>query len=327
VRTDGAYSLIGWRPGDTYPGGFSAAEARALRDFQIAHDFKTALSLHSRNEVVEYPWGYTGDPAPDFDDLVAMANLMANWTGYFPQQMYTLIKQSGLWDDWSYGARGTYTFTIGMGNNFHVATTEILNQSKLILSSELFLLKTADDLHLKEPVVNLTNAPLAVVEPNTDATITARVEAPNGLAEAGTVSLVYSRNGGIGWTQIPMTAADNASTFTAAIPGLRPGSAALYFVKVTDDHGITRTGPFSAPYVAFEVRARDGILEQVGQFGLVAILAGAGAAGVLYCLRVWGPAHRMGSRTAANQGLSAASAVSPQPSGLAPSRPRLLRRR
>jgi hypothetical protein len=223
-----------------------------------------------------------------------MANIMANWTGYIPEQGYTLYKTAGVWDDWTYGALGSYAFTIEMGDEFQPPASEIINQSKLVLSSELFLIKTTDDLHLKEPVVNITNDPLSQVAPNTPTVVRAQVEAPNGLEEEGTVTLVYSRSGGTSWSEMPMTAGDNATTYTANIPGLRAGACAIYYVKVTDNNGITRTGPFSAPYVVFEVQARNGILEQVGDVGLIAILAGVAVAGVLYYLRVWRPGHLRG---------------------------------
>jgi hypothetical protein len=289
-RTSGYYSLIGWRPGDPNPGGFSTAEARALRDLETAHDFKIALSLHSFGGVFLFPWGYTEDPAPDEADFVAMAGVVENLSGYGMEAPGAGYKVAGEWGDWTYGALGTYAFTMEIGGEFQPPATDIINQSKLILTSELFMAETADDLHLKEPVVNLTNDPLAEVTPNSQIAVTATVEAPNGLDEDGKVTLVYSRNGGAAWTEVAMAAGENSSTFTGTLSGLRAGASAIYYVKVTDNQGITRTGPFSAPYTVFEVRARNGILEQVGDVGLVAILLGAAAAGVLYYLRVLRPA-------------------------------------
>ena len=297
ARTDGISSLFPWRPGDSYPGGFSTAEARGIRDLMSEVHFSTALSLHSYSGLVLYPWGYTSAPAPDATDFIAMADLMANWTGYTPEQGYSLYKTAGVWDDWAYGVAGAYSFTIEMGSEFQPPEPEILNQSKLVLSSELFLAKTADDLHLREPTVTLSNAPSAEVAPNTPAAVTAKVEAPNG-ADAGVVSLVYSRNGGATWMEEPMTPGADAGEFTGSIAGLRAGGSAIYYVKVTDNDGITRTGPFSAPYQSFEVHARNGIIEQVGGTALLAVFGGIGAAGVLFSIRVWRPGHPGGSLAA-----------------------------
>lgn len=271
MRADGYAGILGWRPGESPPGAFSTAEARALRDFETAHDFQTALSLHSFSELVLYPWGYTSSPSPDDADFVAMADVMANQTGYTPEQGYTLYKTAGVWDDWSYGVTGAFAFTIEMGTQFQPPVEEILNQSLVVLQPEMYLAEVADDLHLHAPVVEVRAEPSAEVEANAPTRVTAKVDAFNGL-DGGKVSLVYSADGGASWSERPMAALTDGTTYAGELPALRAGASALYFVRATDNDGITRSGPKSAPYQAFEVHSKNGLLDQLGTLGLLAVL-------------------------------------------------------
>lgn len=284
LRAEGYAGILGWRPGQSPPGAFSTAEARSLGDFELAHDFQTAVSLHSYSELVLYPWGYTSAPSPDDADFVAMADVMANMTGYTPEQGDSLYKTAGVWDDWTYGVAGAYSFTIEMGTAFQPPVEEILNQSRLVLQPELYLAEVADDLHLHAPLVEVFADPSGEVEVNTATHIKAKVDAFNGL-DAGEVALVYSTDGGASWSQRAMAVGADGTTFKGELPGLPAGASALYFVRATDNAGIIRPGPKSAPYQAFEVHAKNGFLDQIGLLGLVAILGGAGLAGAVLYLK------------------------------------------
>ena len=91
--------------------------------------------------------------------------------------------------------------------------------------------------------------------------------------------------------EAPMSPGAAADEFTGSIPGLRAGQSAIYYVKATDNDGITRTGPFSAPYQTFEIHARNGIVDQVGGTAMLAIFGGIGAAGALFYFGIWRPSH------------------------------------
>ena len=278
ARADGLSPIVSWRPGEPLPGSFSTAEARGVRDLQLAHDFQTALSLHSYSGLVLYPWGYTADAPPDIDDYVAMADVMANMTGYIPQSGYDLYKTAGVWDDWSYGVTGAYSFTIEMGHEFQPPAEEILMQAELVLGPELYLAEVADDLHLRAPTVMVSSDAAREVDPNMATPVVAHVDAIDGVAD---VQLVFSTDGGKNWRQAPMAPRGTDGTFEGALPGLRPGASAVYYVSATDSNGITRFGPQPAPYQAYEVHARNGVLDQIGFMGLVALLGGAALAGAL----------------------------------------------
>ncbi|HEX9710894.1 MAG TPA: M14 family metallopeptidase [Candidatus Thermoplasmatota archaeon] len=336
ARTDGAYTLRGWRPGDPNPGGFTTAESIAIRDLQLRVPFSTALSLHSYSELVLYPWGYTDAPTVDHAYYVEMAERMAGWTGYTPLQGYDLYKTSGVWDDWSYAETGAFSFTIEMGTAFQPPAADIINQSQLLLTSLAFLGETADDLHLEAPNVTVEAAPRAEVDPNTPTPVTARVDAPNGV-DGGSVTLVYTRNGGASWSEAPMRAAGGGEgAYVGSLPGLSPNTQAMYYVRVVDASGIVRTGPSSAPYSVFFVTAKGGFLAELGSVALLAVLGGAGAVGVLVYLRAFRggsfsfrlpPVPRVGRRrprraaAAASPGFEPEAAPAPRRAKAAPVRP------
>lgn len=278
LRADGWSGILGWRPGETPPGAFSTRESSAIRDLETAHQFKTALSLHSFSELVLYPWGYTPSPAPDNADFVAMADVMANMTGYTPEQGDSLYKTAGVWDDWSYGVTGAYSFTIEMGQAFQPPKEEIINQSKLIFPAEMYLAMVADDLHLRAPTVDVSADPSREVDPQAPTPVMAHVDAMDGIAD---VSIMYSLDAGASWRSAPMNAQGTDGTYTGQLPGVKPGASVIYYVSATDTNGITRSGPMPAPYQTYEVHARNGFLDQIGTLGLVAVLGGIAAAGAL----------------------------------------------
>jgi hypothetical protein len=71
--------------------------------------------MHSYSNLVLWPWGHIGTPAPDADALRRLGERMADFNGYFPTQAVGLYYTSGTTDDWSYGELGiaSYTFEIG----------------------------------------------------------------------------------------------------------------------------------------------------------------------------------------------------------------------
>lgn len=106
-------------PGDeTYrgPGPFSEPETQALRDFVLAHpEVTVSLSLHTFGETVLWPWSYTYAPVPDPLDRATLERLgraLAAANGYRAQQASDLYIADGTSDDWLYGERGIFAFTL-----------------------------------------------------------------------------------------------------------------------------------------------------------------------------------------------------------------------
>jgi carboxypeptidase T len=102
---------------ETYmgPSAFSEPETRALRDYVDQHaNLKVLLSFHTFSKLILYPWGHQDGPIADADDQKVhqvMAQKMAQWNGYTPEQTSELYIASGDITDWSYGTHKIISFT------------------------------------------------------------------------------------------------------------------------------------------------------------------------------------------------------------------------
>jgi len=104
------------------PEPWSEVEVRNLRDYLLAHNdtIKFYHALHSYRQQILMPWGYTTDPAPDFDamyDLALLANeaLFATHGEYYEPGCIACIiyTATGGALDWVYEIAGIpYTYTI-----------------------------------------------------------------------------------------------------------------------------------------------------------------------------------------------------------------------
>lgn len=97
------------------PAPFSEPETRAIRDFVISQANTTVLlTFHTYSELILYPWGGKYDPVANATDHAAfkkMAETMAAWNQYTPEQASELYIASGDTVDWAYGERGIFGFT------------------------------------------------------------------------------------------------------------------------------------------------------------------------------------------------------------------------
>jgi carboxypeptidase T len=107
------------------PSAFSEPETQAVKAFFETHDNITInLSLHTFSKLILYPWGHKYENienAQDFAVHKTMAETMARWNGYAPQQSSELYIASGDTSDWAYGQMKRISFTFeldpGMDEN------------------------------------------------------------------------------------------------------------------------------------------------------------------------------------------------------------------
>src|SRR6185503_13100673 len=110
--------------GETYPGPVPASEPeitalqslvrslfadqRGPGDTDAAPITTTGvlLTIHSYSNLVLWPWGWTGTPAPNAAPLSAIGRKFASYNGYTAQQSILLYPTSGTTDDWAYGELG-----------------------------------------------------------------------------------------------------------------------------------------------------------------------------------------------------------------------------
>ncbi len=107
------------------PNPFSEPETQALRDFLLSKPFLAGISYHTYGEYVLYPYGYVdGVAAPDQMELAFLAEDIAtllpsqDYGTYAPGPSWGLYPVSGGLDDWMYGEKGAFAYTIEMATQF-----------------------------------------------------------------------------------------------------------------------------------------------------------------------------------------------------------------
>ncbi|NWI10949.1 CBPA1 Carboxypeptidase, partial [Crypturellus soui] len=109
---------------ETYHGPYahSESEVSSVVDFILRHgNVKAVVSIHSYSQMLMYPYGYKTEPAPDHDELDALAakavqDLAAvHGTRYtYGSIIDTIYQAAGTTVDWAYdhGVKYSYTFEL-----------------------------------------------------------------------------------------------------------------------------------------------------------------------------------------------------------------------
>ncbi|MGE3972961.1 MAG: M14 family metallopeptidase [Bdellovibrionales bacterium] len=105
---------------DVYKGTapFSEPETMAIKTFlERKTNVTIQVSFHTFSELILYPWGWTYSPLENARDLQVhktMAETMAQWNGYTPEQSSDLYTASGDTTDWAYAELKMISFTFEM---------------------------------------------------------------------------------------------------------------------------------------------------------------------------------------------------------------------
>ncbi len=92
-------------------------DQRGPGDFDPAPPDTTGImiTLHSYDNLVLWPWGWTNAQAPNSVDLTAIGRKFASYNGFTAQQSVQLYPTSGTTDDYAYGVLGIAAFTFEVG--------------------------------------------------------------------------------------------------------------------------------------------------------------------------------------------------------------------
>lgn len=137
------------------PSPFSEPETVAVKRFvESIPNLRILLSFHTFSELILYPWGHTNDPVIGRDGEVfkQMAQTMAQWNGYTPQQASGLYIASGDTCDWAYGERQIFCFTFELSPRnawgpigFYPGAKAIAPTYKANIQPALYLIDRAAD--------------------------------------------------------------------------------------------------------------------------------------------------------------------------------------
>lgn len=139
------------------PTPFSEPETQAIKAYVETNvNLTTLLSFHTFSKLILYPWGHSYNPISDQNGKMVhktMAETMAKWNGYKPQQASELYIASGDTTDWSYGQEGLISFTFELdpantgfgGGGFYPGAKIIDEVVKKNLEPCLYLMEYADN--------------------------------------------------------------------------------------------------------------------------------------------------------------------------------------
>lgn len=139
------------------PKPFSEIESSAIKNYIEAHtNITVLLSFHSFSKLILYPWGHKYEGLEIINDRSVhqkMAQTMAEWNGYTPQQSSELYIASGDTTDWSYGVHKIISFTFELdpandgfgGGGFYPGASVIQPVFQKNIEPSLYLLEYADN--------------------------------------------------------------------------------------------------------------------------------------------------------------------------------------
>jgi carboxypeptidase T len=144
---------------ETYmgPKPFSEIESTAIKNYVEAHtNITVLLSYHSFSKLILFPWGHKYDKIEITNDYAVhktMADKMATWNGYDPQQSSELYIASGDTTDWSYGEHKIISFTFELdpsssgfgGAGFYPGSSQIQPSFDKNLEPMMYLTEYADN--------------------------------------------------------------------------------------------------------------------------------------------------------------------------------------
>jgi hypothetical protein len=227
-------------------GGFSSAEAVAMKELGDERSFPVLITYHSFSELVLWPWGYTDQATPDTDLFSTLGTRLASMNGYTPMQGYDLYMTTGEMTDWFYAMYGTLGFTFEIGQTYSPPEDQILQECERNLWSTLYLSHAAQNpsesyLDLRYNVSSWTvkGGKLLVDMEMVDTGY------PYDLDGQG-CSYTY-RSGGGSWRTIPAKR-DSVGNLTAAIPVDGYSGTVELYLRVQDVKGNVLTEPLYAPY-------------------------------------------------------------------------------
>jgi carboxypeptidase T len=88
------------------------------------------IDVHSFSQLVLWPWGDTGTPAPNGTALQTLGRKFAFFNNYTPQQSIGLYATDGTSDSPSYGELGVAAYTFELGTSFFQSCTDYNNTIK-----------------------------------------------------------------------------------------------------------------------------------------------------------------------------------------------------
>ncbi|MDQ2673432.1 MAG: hypothetical protein M3Y40_02135, partial [Chloroflexota bacterium] len=140
------------------PAAWSTPEASAFKRYvdgrviRGEQQIRVHVTFHQHGRIVLYPYGYTTDAIPsdmDPDDhamLVSMASEMAALSDYDVGQSSSGEIHVGNQVDWMYGTYRIMSFTVEMGDAFHMPDEAIATETGRAMEAAFYAIEQASRL-------------------------------------------------------------------------------------------------------------------------------------------------------------------------------------
>jgi len=106
-----------WAAQGSSPGYFSQPETRAVRENGLENTFCLSLSFHTSGDIVNAVWNYKGGRPDDWDLIWPLTQEYASFNGYWAVGGYDWYQVYGDTNDWSYGSRSDFDWTIEVADS------------------------------------------------------------------------------------------------------------------------------------------------------------------------------------------------------------------
>ena len=120
-----------WGTGWGSPSPYSQPETRAVRDHAFANQFGLSFSFHTAALYINYLWNYKAQRTPDNTFILELSNDYRTYTGYTVIEGYDWYQTRGDTNDFSYGCRGDWDWTIETPNS-NIASVTTANRNALL---------------------------------------------------------------------------------------------------------------------------------------------------------------------------------------------------
>jgi len=135
LNRDFGYQWDGWGGSDA---PFGEVETQAVREFCLANNISLSTTFHCSGDVVFYQWGYSPNPAPDYNIIFRVGQRYAQAASYTFGNSWQDYETHGETLDFLYGSLGGLCYTVEVSNSSSsVNQTFARNQAGMNLFCDL----------------------------------------------------------------------------------------------------------------------------------------------------------------------------------------------
>jgi len=135
-----------WGGDGNSPGPYSQPESKAMRQMDYENQFTTRMTLHSGTELFLYPWYNRTEPCPDNSEVMELADVYVNNSGYSNLQSgpgTSLYPTTGTTAESYYGVMGSHGIVMELSSDKQPPTSQLMYYFNINLPSMVKMVEYA----------------------------------------------------------------------------------------------------------------------------------------------------------------------------------------